>query len=135
MRVCTIDEKDVMHPLAITPLDSTMRLFLLSSLLAFGLSPAFAATLAPPMLDISHQCEIASGKNVTAMSECVVAESIARSDLLRHWDKLADNDVRICLKANQKAKRRPYSMLAKCLSVTEAGDPKAVPAAGAEPKK
>ena len=111
-----------------------MRL-LVALLFIPAISPAFAATLAPPMLDISRQCEAASGRNVTAMSECVVAESIARSDLLRKWDKLPDNDVRICLKANQKAKRRPYSVLAKCLSMADVGPTAPPPGERVEPRK
>lgn len=109
-----------------------MRLFSASFVLTIALSPARAATLAPPLLDISRLCEIASGKNMTAMSECIVAESIARSDLLRKWDKLADADVRICLKANQKVKHRPYVALAKCLSVADNGISKIPPPAVAE---
>ena len=102
---------------------------------ALGVSSASAASLAPPMFDISRQCEVASGKNVTAMSECIVAESIARADLFQKWDKLADTDVRVCLKANQKAKRRPYSVLAKCLSVADVGATRAPPVADPVPKK
>ena len=107
--------------------------WLLSGAVAFvGFGPSVggaAATLAPPLLDISKMCEVASGRNAAAMSECVVAESIARSDLLRMWDKLADADVQVCLKASRKAKHRPYGALSKCLSVAAVDAPKVAPMA------
>ena len=75
-----------------------------------------AATIAPPMLDITRQCDANTRHNVTAMSECVVAESEARADLLQHWDKLADVDVDKCVKLGRKAKRQPYTAMEKCLA-------------------
>lgn len=80
-----------------------------------------AATIAPPMLDIARQCDLNSRHNATAMSECVVAESEARSDLLQHWTKLPDTAVEKCLKLDRKAKRLPYTAMEKCLSPDIAG--------------
>ncbi len=90
---------------------------LVASTLTFLLPhPATAATIAPPMLDISHQCDVATRHNVTAMSECIVAESEARADLLQHWDKLPDGDVEKCVKLARKAKRQPYTAMETCLA-------------------
>ena len=55
-------------------------------------------------------------RNTTLMSECVVAESEARADLLQHWAKLPDDAVARCLKAGRTVKRQPYVALEKCLS-------------------
>ena len=77
---------------------------------------ASAATIAPPMLDITHQCDAVTKHNVTAMSECVVAESEARADLLQHWGKLPDDNVEKCVKFGRKAKRQPYTAMEKCLA-------------------
>ncbi len=99
---------------------STFRAVLL---LAAGLNCAWgavAATSAPPFLDINAQCEAAHRKNVDAISECVVAESEARSEILQKWDKVPDADAATCLKSSRKSKRLPYVALAKCLS-TEVG--------------
>ncbi len=95
--------------------------------------PLIAATIAPPMLDITHQCDASTRHNVTAMSECVVAESEARTDLLQHWDKLPDGDVEKCVKLGRKAKRQPYTVMEKCLAsdISQAG----APTAAGEPKK
>ena len=76
---------------------------------------AHAATTMPPMLDINAQCEIAHRKNADAMSECVVAESEARADILRRWDKLPETTAAGCLKVKNKGKRLSYVTLAKCL--------------------
>ncbi len=75
---------------------------------------ARATTFAPPMLDISAQC----GRNfhsASAMSECVVAESEARAELLSHWAKYSDAGADKCIKLGHKAKRQPYTAMAKCL--------------------
>ncbi len=87
-----------------------------------------AATIAPPMLDITRQCDATARHNVTAMSECVVAESEARADLLQHWDKLPDGDVDRCVKLGHKAKRQPYTAMEKCLAsaIAQSGAPTAV---------
>ena len=76
-----------------------------------------AANIAPPMLDITRQCETMARRNVTAMSECVVAESEARAELLQNWTKFSDASAEKCIKAGRKAMRHPYSAMAKCLSV------------------
>lgn len=94
-----------------------ITLICVASIMSFA--PAqrgLAATIAPPMLDITHQCDAVSRHNVTAMSECVVAESEARADLLQHWDKLPDDDVDKCVKLGRKAKRQPYTAMEKCLA-------------------
>ncbi len=80
---------------------------------------AQAAALSPPMLDISRQCGANSGRNTTAMSECVVAESEARSEVLQGWSKLDDAQAERCIKLGRKAKRLPYSALSKCVTATE----------------
>ena len=77
--------------------------------------PVRAATAMPPLLDINAQCEAAHRKNADAMSECVVAESEARADILRKWDKVPDATATNCLKLGRKSKQRPYVALAKCL--------------------
>ena len=77
---------------------------------------ASAATIAPPMLDVTHQCNTIAHRNATLMSECVVAESEARADLLAHWTKLPDDAVERCIKLGRKAKRQPYVAMQKCLS-------------------
>ena len=84
---------------------------------------ASANTFAPPMLDIAKQCNAMAHKNTTLMSECVVAESEARADLLQHWDKLPNASVERCLKAGKTVKRQPYVALEKCLSPEIAGAP------------
>ena len=75
-----------------------------------------AATIAPPMLDVARQCNAMARKNTTMMSECIVAESEARADLLQHWDRLPDASVERCIKLGAKAKRQPYVLMEKCLS-------------------
>ncbi len=75
---------------------------------------AHATDFAPPMLDISTQC----GRNfhsASAMSECVVAESEARAELLSHWAKYTDAGAQKCIMTGRKAKRQPYTAMAKCL--------------------
>ena len=94
---------------------------------------ARATTLAPPMLDITHQCEATAKHNATAMSECVVAESEARADLLQHWDKLPDDNVVKCIKFGRKAKRQPYTAMEKCLAPDIAAA--SAPAPAGEAKK
>ena len=69
------------------------------------------------MLDITRQCDVNSRHNVTAMSECVVAESEARAELLQKWDKLSDASVAKCIKIGRKARRLPYTTMAKCIEV------------------
>ena len=75
---------------------------------------AHATTYAPPMLDISAQCG-RTFHNASAMSECVVAESEARAELLSHWAKYSDAGAEKCIKLGRKAKRQPYVAMAKCL--------------------
>lgn len=77
-------------------------------------SAVHATNYAPPMLDISAQC----GRNfhsASAMSECVVAESEARAELLSHWAKYTDAGAQKCITVARKAKRQPYTAMAKCL--------------------
>ena len=82
------------------------------------ISPAVAAaaSIAPPMLDISRQCNAMAHRNTQLMSECIVAESEARADLLQHWSKLPDASVERCIKLGAKAKRQPYVAMETCLS-------------------
>ena len=82
------------------------------------ISPLHAAALSPPMLDIARQCGANSGRNTTAMSECVVAESEARSEVLQGWNALDDAAAERCIKASRKAKRLPYSALSKCMQAS-----------------
>ncbi len=77
---------------------------------------AGAAQIGPPMFDVTRQCDIASRHNATAMSECIVAESEARADLLQNWAKYSDDGAERCIKAGRKAVRRPYAAMAKCMS-------------------
>ncbi len=77
---------------------------------------ALAAEVGPPMLDIAGQCGAVNRRNATAMSECVVAESEARADMLQNWAKYSNDDAEKCIKFGRKAKRLPYSAMAKCLS-------------------
>lgn len=101
-------------------------------LAAIGVALPVAApanTFAPPMLDIARQCNAMAHKNTQLMSECIVAESEARADLLQHWDKLPDASVERCLKLNAKAKKQPYVAMEKCLS------PELSAAAGAPAEK
>jgi len=65
------------------------------------------------MLDITHQCNAMARRNATLMSECVVAESEARADLLSHWSKLPDEAAERCIKLGRKAKRQPYVAMVK----------------------
>ena len=60
------------------------------------------------------------------MSECVVAESEARADILQKWDKVPEAAAASCLKLTRKSKRLPYVALVKCLG-TDA--PEQAPAA------
>ena len=84
-----------------------------SLVLAFT-GAACAADFAPPMLDISAQCG-RTFHSASAMSECVVAESEARAELLSHWAKYTDAGAEKCVKLGRKAKRQPYTATAKCL--------------------
>ena len=77
---------------------------------------ASAANISPPMLDITRQCEAGSRHNATAMSECIVAESEARSELLQNWTKYSDDSAERCVKLGRKTRRLPYSAMAKCMS-------------------
>ena len=92
---------------------------------------AAATSLAPPMLDINAMCEAGHKRNVDAISECVVAESEARSEILQKWDKISDADAQRCIKLSRKARKLPYDALAKCLPVVAAApqtpDPTASP--------
>ena len=89
----------------------------LSAVLIVGVAEvACAADIAPPMLDISRQCDASSRHNVRAMSECVVAESEARAELLQNWTKYSDSNAEKCIKAGRKAKRLPYTAMVKCMS-------------------
>ena len=94
----------------------TMWLMSACSVVLTGFVPmAHAATTMPPMLDINAQCEATHRKNADAMSECVVAESEARADILRRWDKLPEATAAGCLKVKSKGKRLSYVALGKCL--------------------
>ena len=93
-------------------------------LLAGGSGSVLAATIGPPMLDIPHQCESGSRHNATALSECIVAESEARAEVLQNWTKYSDDRAEKCIKAGRKAKRLPYTAMAKCLSVEAAASGK-----------
>lgn len=82
------------------------------------------------MHDIAAQCGASTRRNVTAMSECIVAESEARAEVLSRWDKLSDASAEKCLKLGTKAKtnkKYPYSTLAKCVAV----EPLVAPTEGA----
>jgi predicted phage-related endonuclease len=82
-------------------------------------APVSAATIAPPMLDITRRCDVDSRHNAAAMSECVVAESEARAEMLQKWDRFSDADALKCIKIGRKSKRLPYSAMAKCLAVQQ----------------
>lgn len=84
---------------------------------------ASAATIAPPMLDISRQCNAMAHRNTQVMSECIVAESEARADLLQHWNRLPDASVERCIKLGAKAKRQPYVAMETCLAPDIAAAP------------
>ena len=98
------------------PRSTAVRLALGCCLSTGYLLEAHAAKTAPPMLDINAQCEAVHKKNADAMSECVVAESEARADVLQKWDKVPDATAAGCLKLLGKGKRHPYGILAKCLA-------------------
>ena len=90
------------------------RIPLAAAALVLAAGAAHATNFAPPMLDISAQC----GRNfhsASAMSECVVAESEARAELLSHWAKYSDAGAQKCITVGRKAKRQPYTAMAKCL--------------------
>ena len=99
------------------------RLLLSIALLSSASSAVTAATIGPPLFDITRQCETSGRHNATAMSECIVAESEARSDILQHWSTYTDDGAEKCIKLSRKAKRLPYTAMAKCLSLetTSAG--------------
>ena len=107
----------------------TFRLLVSIACFAATAGAAGAAQVGPPMFDITRQCDAASRHNATAMSECVVAESEARADLLQNWAKYSDNSVEKCLRTSRKATRRPYGAMAKCMAPALAAGGK--PAAGA----
>ena len=98
-----------------------------SAVVALAPFVAIAATIAPPMLDITRQCDASTRHNVRAMSECVVAESEARSEILQKWDRLSDDSAQKCLKIGRKSRQFPYSTIAKCLAV----EPVVLPSASA----
>lgn len=79
-------------------------------------APALAATVPPPLLDITRQCETIARRNVTAMSECVVAESEARAEILQKWHKFSDTAADKCIKLGKKSRKFPYSAMAECLA-------------------
>ncbi len=93
------------------PLRSSLAFAVLPLALA---GPACANGFNPPMLDISAQCG-RQFHSASAMSECVVAESEARAELLSHWAKYTDVGAERCIKLGLKAKRQPYTAMAKCL--------------------
>lgn len=88
--------------------------FLLAVTIMLAAGAAQATNFAPPMLDISAQCG-RSFHSASAMSECVVAESEARAELLSHWGKYTDAGAQKCIMLGRKAKRQPYTAMAKCL--------------------
>lgn len=91
------------------------RISIAAAILTFVMmGEGHATDLAPPMLDISAQCGRAT-RGASAMSECVVAESEARAELLSHWAKYSDAGADKCIKLGRKAKRQPYTAMAKCL--------------------
>ncbi len=93
----------------------TVRSPMAAAVLMLALPAAAHATdVAPPMLDISAQCG-RTFHSASAMSECVVAESEARAELLSHWAKYTDAGADKCMKLGRKAKRQPYTAMAKCL--------------------
>jgi hypothetical protein len=100
-------------------------------LLSFDPSGVTAATIRPPMYDIIRQCDQVSHRNATAMSECVVAESETRADLLQRWSKLDDASVSKCMKSSRKIRHSTYAALAKCLTVP---DPTSHPAPTSKPE-
>lgn len=79
------------------------------------------------MLDITRQCDTHSRHNVTAMSECVVAESEARADVLQNWARYSDAAADRCIKLSRKSKRYPYGALDRCLSAELGKVPVSVP--------
>ena len=81
-----------------------------------------ATTFSPPMLDIAGQCG-RTFHGASAMSECVVAESEARAELLSHWDKYPDAAAEKCIKLGRKTNRQPYTAMAKCLAPETAALP------------
>ena len=54
------------------------------------------------------------------MSECGGAESEARAEMLQNWSKYPDGDAEKCIKLGRKAKRLPYSAMARCLAADAA---------------
>lgn len=84
------------------------------ALLVASTAVAGATSFNPPMLDISAQCGRAF-HSASAMSECVVAESEARAELLSHWNKYTDAGAQKCITLSRKVKRQPYTAMAKCL--------------------
>ncbi len=93
------------------------RFLLATALFGSATGAGSAATIGPPLFDITRQCDAGARHNATAMSECVVAESEARSELLQHWSKYTDDGAETCIKLGRKAKRLPYTAMAKCLSI------------------
>ena len=96
--------------------------------------PALAATFGPPLLDITKQCDLLSRHNATAMSECVVAESEARSEILRNWESYSDTAARKCIGLGRKARRSQYGVMAKCLAAETPAAVKPINADGAPAK-
>lgn len=75
-----------------------------------------AATVPPPLLDITRQCDQITHRNATAMSECVVQESEARAEVLQKWERFSNGDAQRCIKLAGKARKYPYTTMAKCLA-------------------
>lgn len=90
-------------------------------------NPAAAASIAPPMLDITHQCETGGKRSSSAMSECVVAESEARAEILQKWNSVSDASAEKCIKTGRKGKKMPYTSIARCLSNEASIAPPPVP--------
>ncbi len=91
---------------------------------------ASAATFGPPLLDITQNCGSIARRNVAAMSECIVAESEARAEILQRWAKFSDATADKCVKLGRKNRKYPYTAMAKCLA--EPADMRPVKAAGAK---
>ena len=85
-----------------------------------ALHVARATDLAPPMLDVARLCDNSSRHDMRAMSECVVAESEARAQMLQNWGRYSNTAAEKCIKVGRKTKRMPYDAMARCLSAETA---------------
>lgn len=98
-----------------------LSVFLIAlSVLPLAEAPARAATVPPPLLDITRQCDQITHRNATAMSECVVQESEARAEVLQKWERFSNGDAQRCIKLAGKARKYPYTTMAKCLAAPAA---------------